>query len=139
MNKFVRNALAVLAGLIGGSIINMLIVNYGGALIPTPEGFDFSTLEGLQEGMKNMEPKHFIMPFLAHALGTFFGAFICVKLAKTSHRNLAMLIALGFFTGGFINVMMLPSPLWFSITDLLLAYFPMAYLAWKVFGSNTIN
>lgn len=136
MNKFVRNALAVLVGLVGGSIINMLIVNYGGVIIPTPEGFDFSTMEGLKEGMQQMQPKHFLMPFLAHALGTFVGASICVTIAKSSRRNLAMLIALGFFTGGFINVMMLPSPLWFSVVDLSLAYFPMAFLAWIFFGKK---
>jgi len=34
--------------------------------------------------------------------------------------------------GGIANVLMLPSPLWFSIVDLAGAYLPVAFLAGKL-------
>ena len=40
------------------------------SLIPPPEGADVTTLEGLKTSMHLFQPKHFLMPFLAHALGT---------------------------------------------------------------------
>jgi hypothetical protein len=75
-----------------------------------------------------MQPKHFLMPFLAHALGTFVGAFIAAKIAATSKMVIAIAIGIVFMIGGIMMVMMLPSPLWFDATDLALAYIPMAYL-----------
>jgi hypothetical protein len=43
---------------------------------------------------------------------------------------MVMLIASLFFAGGIYMVMLLPSPLWFNLTDLILAYFPMAFLGY---------
>ncbi|MBV6473611.1 MAG: hypothetical protein JPMHGGIA_01904 [Saprospiraceae bacterium] len=78
--------------------------------------------------MHLFQPQHFIMPFAAHALGTFSGAFIAVSLSGTRPIAAAMAVGLVFLVGGIINVVMLPSPLWFTLTDLLLAYLSMAWL-----------
>jgi peptidyl-dipeptidase Dcp len=82
------------------------------------------------KAMELMQPKHFIMPFLAHALGNFSGALLCSALAASFRFYMVMLIASLFFVGGIYMVMLLPSPLWFNLTDLILAYFPMAYLGY---------
>ena len=37
-----------------------------------------------------------------------------------------------FLAGGIANVYMLPSPVWFSTLDLVMAYVPMAWLAHRV-------
>jgi hypothetical protein len=79
-----------------------------------------------------MEPKHFIMPFLAHALGTFFGAVLCTLIARSYQMILALSIGLAFFIGGFMMVFQLPAPLWFDLIDLIFAYFPMAWLGYRV-------
>jgi hypothetical protein len=76
-----------------------------------------------------MEPKHFLLPFLAHALGTFAGAFLTATLAATHKMKFALGIGAWFLLGGILNIMMLPSPVWFTLVDLAGAYFPMAYLA----------
>ncbi len=39
-------------------------------------GADVTTTEGLRAALPLFEPKHFIMPFLAQALGTFTAAYI---------------------------------------------------------------
>lgn len=132
MHPILRNTLAVVAGAIAGSFINGGIISISGSLIPPPEGADISTEAGLKAAMHLFEPKHFLMPFLAHALGTLGGAFLTAKLAASRHLILALLIGMLFFAGGFAMVLMLPAPAWFNATDLLLAYFPMAWLGWRM-------
>lgn len=131
MNPIVKNVLAVIAGLIGGSIVNMSIIMISGSVIPPPAGADVTTAEGLKASMHLFEAKHFIMPFLAHALGTLSGAFIAALIAATNKAKYALIIGFVFLAGGIANVMMLPSPLWFSILDLAGAYLPMAYMGGK--------
>jgi formate hydrogenlyase subunit 3/multisubunit Na+/H+ antiporter MnhD subunit len=134
MNPVVKNILAVVLGLFIGGIVNTAIVMISGSIIPPPEGTDLKTMEGLLAAMPLMEPKHFLMPFLAHALGTLVGAFIAAKIAANNKMTFAMVIGCCFLVGGIMNIVMLPSPLWFTIVDLLLAYIPMAY-----FGGTIVS
>ncbi|MDN3677081.1 hypothetical protein QWY90_07125 [Flavobacterium paronense] len=126
-----KNILAVVTGLIIGGTVNMSIIMTSGSIIPPPEGADLTTMEGLQAAMPLMEPKHFLLPFLAHALGTIVGAIIAASIATTYKMRFAMAIGICFLVGGVLNVFMLPSPIWFTVVDLGLAYIPMAYLGGK--------
>jgi len=132
MNPKLKNILAVIAGLIGGSIVNMSIIMMSGSVIPPPAGADVTTAEGLKASMHLFEPKHFIMPFLAHALGTLAGAFLAALIAATHKFKFGVAIGFVFLAGGIANVMMLPSPLWFTILDLVVAYLPMAYIGGRL-------
>ena len=132
MKKIITNIVAVLIGLFIGAFINGGIISISGDIIPPPPGANLKTMEGLIDAMRIMEPKHFIMPFLAHALGTFFGAVLCTLLARSYQMILALSIGLAFFIGGFMMVFQLPAPLWFDLIDLIFAYFPMAWLGYKI-------
>lgn len=136
MKPIVKNILAVIAGIILGSACNMSIILISGSVIPPPEGADVTTSEGLIASMHLFEPKHFIMPFLAHALGTFVGALIAASIAASHKVRFAMSIGIFFLIGGFINILMLPSPLWFNAVDLIFAYIPMAYLSTRLVVKN---
>ena len=68
------------------------------------------------------------MPFLAHALGTLAGAYLTGLVAVGQKMRLALVVGVVSLIGGVTAVVMLPSPLWFTVTDLGLAYIPMAYL-----------
>ncbi|RTY89123.1 hypothetical protein [Flavobacterium sp. GT3R68] len=128
MRPIVKDILAVLAGFIIGSLVNMGIIMISGNIIPPPNGADVTTMEGLKASIHLFEPKHFIFPFLAHALGTFTGAFLAAKFAVTHKMRFAMIIGVLFLIGGIANILMLPSPTWYTILDLVGAYIPMAYL-----------
>lgn len=133
MNKTLRNILAIVAGAVVGSAVNMGIIMVSGSIIPPPEGVDNTTVEGLKAGIHMFQPKHFLFPFLAHALGTFIGALLAALIASTRKMLFAMIIGVFFLAGGIANILMLPSPLWFTLVDLLAAYLPMAFLAgWLV-------
>lgn len=137
MNPILRNILALLLGIVVGSIVNMGIISVSGSIIPPPEGADVTTMEGLKEALPMFEPKHFIMPFLAHALGALAGAFLAAKLAANNKKKFAYGVAGFFLLGGIANAFMLPGPTWFAVTDILLAYIPMGWLGGKLAVKNT--
>lgn len=139
MHPILRNILAILAGVVAGSAVNMGIIMVSGSIIPPPNGADVTTTEGLIASMHLFEPKHFIFPFLAHALGTFAGAFLAAFIAANHKIKLALGIGVFFLAGGIASVMMLPSPTWFTVLDLTAAYIPMAFLAGKLAAGKKSN
>jgi len=132
VNSTIKNILSVIAGLVIGSIVNMGLITISGSIIPLPEGVDNTTMEGLKESMHLFQAKHFIFPFLAHALGTLVGAYLAAKIAATKKITFAMIIGFFFLAGGIFSVTMLPSPSWFSILDIVVAYIPMAWIGGKL-------
>jgi hypothetical protein len=132
MNSVLKNSLAVIAGLVLGSIVNMSLITISGSIITPPKGADVTTMEGLKSSIHLFQPKHFIFPFLAHALGTFIGALITAIIASTHKIKLTLSIGAFFLLGGIINSFLLPAPTWFIVVDILFAYIPMAWLGWKI-------
>ncbi len=139
MNNIFQNVLAIMGGLVLGSLVNMGIIIISGNVIPPPEGVDVTSMESLAETIHLFEPKHFIMPFLAHALGTLAGAMLAVRVAATNGRSYALVIGFVFLAGGIYNVMILPAPMWFNVLDLVVAYIPMAWIATKLIKSRTVT
>lgn len=132
MNPLVRNVLAVILGLVAGSIVNMLVVTASNSIVPPPAGADMKTAEGIRAAMPRMTPVHFLMPFLAHALGTLAGAFVAAVTAASHKRKFALAIGVLFLAGGIAAVSMIGGPLWFIVCDLVLAYLPMAWLGGRM-------
>jgi uncharacterized membrane protein YeaQ/YmgE (transglycosylase-associated protein family) len=123
-----RGVIGVVLGSIIGGQLNMWIINHSTDFIPGPAGADVKTMEGLQKSIHLFEPKHFIMPFLAHAIGTLVAALLASLFAKSHRKRCAIATGIVFLFGGAMAVSMLPAPLWFNITDLAFAYIPMAML-----------
>jgi hypothetical protein len=136
MNSTLRNILAVILGLVIGSIVNGAIIQISGSIIPPPEGADLKTMEGLKASMHLFTPINFLMPWLAHALGTFVGALVAALIAANNKMKFAIAIGCVFLIGGIMAVYMLPAPMWFNIVDLALAYIPMGWLAGKMATRN---
>jgi len=132
MNPILKNILAIVAGAVVGIIVNSGIILMSSSLIEFPEGVDPSSVESLKENIHLFQPKHFIFPFLAHALGTLIGSFVAAKFAATHSLKLALGIGVFFLLGGIVNVMMLNGPLWFTLLDLIIAYIPMAFIGAKL-------
>lgn len=136
MHPIIRNILAVVAGIAAGSIVNMGIIMISGSIIPPPEGADINSIEGLRSSMPLFTPRHFIFPFLAHALGALAGGAVAAYIAITHRMRVALAVGLFFLAGGIMMVLQLPSPLWFTVLDLGVAYIPMAWLGYKCAGSR---
>lgn len=134
MNATLRNILAVIAGLfIGGSINSLIVqVSASGVLFPFPEGVDLKTAEGWKAALPLLKPQHFILPFLAHALGTLAGALIAAMFGASRQLLLAMIVGVLFLIGGIAACFLIPAPIWFMISDLALAYIPMAWIGHRL-------
>ena len=130
--SLLRNVLAIVAGIVLGGIVNMAIITFGASLIPPPPGVDVSNTESLAKGMHLFEPRHFVMPFLAHAVGTLAGALAAYLIAATYRARIAYAIGAVFLLGGIAASFMIPAPAWFIALDLLAAYLPMAWLAVRI-------
>jgi hypothetical protein len=130
MNPILKNILAVIAGIIIGSIVNMSLIIVSGKIIPPPNGIDVTTEAGLKTAMHLMEPKHFLFPFLAHAVGTLVGAFATAYIAFNHQLKFALVIGCLFLFGGISMIFALKAPMWFNVTDAILAYIPMALLGY---------
>jgi len=132
MKTTLRNILAGIAGVIVGSMVNMGLIMMSDSVISPPAGVDVTDMESLQESMHLFAPRHFVFPFLAHALGTLVGAIVAACFAASHKLRFALGIGAVFLVGGIMNVFMLPAPAWFVTLDLTCAYLPMGWLGGKL-------
>ena len=105
MNPTLKNVLAVIAGIIIGSIINMGLIILGASIIPVPEGVDAMDPESLKNS---------------------------ARIAASKNMMFALGIGAFFLIGGVVNVINLPAPTWFEALDLIVAYLPAAWLGGKL-------
>lgn len=132
MSPTLRNTLAVVAGIVVGMLVNGGLIALSPHMVAPPAGVDVSNTESLREGIHLFTPRHFIMPFLAHALGTLAGALVAYRLAATRKPTWAWVIGCCFLLGGIAASAMIPAPTWFIALDLIAAYLPMAWLAIRI-------
>ena len=132
MPNLLRNVLAIVAGIVIGGVVNTALITISPSLIPPPAGVDVNSAESLSKAMHLFEPRHFVMPFLAHAVGTFAGALAAFLIAASYKAQIAYVIGAVFLCGGVAASFMIPAPTWFIALDLLAAYLPMAWLAIQI-------
>jgi uncharacterized membrane protein YqgA involved in biofilm formation len=132
MNSKLQNILGLLFGVIIGSMVNMSIVSISGSLIPLPAGVNPEDVKSIRENIHLFQSKHYVMPFLAHAIGTLSGAFIAAKIATSRKRMYANIIGVFFLVGGISAAAMIGTPILPTTIDLVFAYLPMAWIAYKL-------
>lgn len=132
IRKVVRNFCAVVVGLILGGSVNMAIVTLGPVVIPLPDGVDILDSSKFAENLQKLEPQNFLAPWLAHALGTWVGAFAAAKLSVDRGWFLAVVVSCVFLMGGVTMIVGYGGPLWFAVIDLVFAYLPMGFFGAKV-------
>lgn len=143
--KILRNILAVILGIIVGSLVNMLIVVLSYDIVPYPEGVismdlgDMFNMQAMQTSIDSIKSHidkftftHYIFPFLAHAIGTFVGAWVAAIIAGTRKMLFALVIGAYFLLGGILNATDLGMPFLAAAIDLVFAYIPFAYLGGKL-------
>jgi hypothetical protein len=128
MKTILRNILAVVVGLVVGGTVNMALITVSPHVIRPPAGVDVTDAQSLASSIHLFEPKHFLFPFLAHALGTLAGALLAFLIAASYRSVFAYAIGAFFLTGGIAASFMIPAPKWFIALDLAAAYIPMAWI-----------
>ena len=134
MGTKLKNVLAVIVGCVVGSIANMILVTVGPQVIPPPDGVDVTDVGSIRSSMHLFEFRHFIFPFLAHALGTLAGAWLAALIAASCRLAAALAVGGLFLVGGIANAFMIGSPVLFTVADLVGAYIPMAWIGARLTG-----
>lgn len=130
--KIVKFVLAVLLGAFIGGTVNMALIMASPFIVPLPEGINPADMNSLVENIHLFKPINYLMPFLAHALGTLVGAIIAGWIAPQYKMYFAMAIGFLFLWGGIDMSMQIDAPTWFDILDIGVAYLPMAYLGYLI-------
>jgi hypothetical protein len=128
MMTILRNILALVVGVVVGSGVNMSLIVLGPTVIAPPAGIDLTDARSLSANMHLLEARHFVFPFLAHALGTLAGSLAAFLIAGSRGLALAITVGAVFLAGGVAAAFMIPAPAWFIALDLALAYLPMAWI-----------
>lgn len=134
MKILLRGLLAVIVGLIAGGIVNMGLVMLGPHVFPPPAGVNVADAESIRASVHLFEPRHFVFPFLAHALGTLVGAIVAYLIAAARRTAFAYAIGVINLAGGIAAATMIPAPAWFLVLDLGIAYLPMAWVGARLGG-----
>ena len=132
MKQIVLCFLAIFAGALIGSVANMLIISFSTTIIPLPKGADNSSIKSLEQTIHLFQFKHFIMPFLAHAAGSIIGDTIAAWIATRNELLVALTIGSFFLFSGVMMVFKLPTPIWFNVIELTLAYLPMSWIGYRI-------
>ncbi len=127
MKTILRNGLAVIIGLLVGGSLNMALVLIGPHVIAPPKGVNMGDAASLSASIHLLEPRHFLFPFLAHAIGTLAGALATHLIASSYRATLGYVIGALFLIGGISAAFMIPAPVWFIALDIVVAYIPMAW------------
>lgn len=139
MNKTLRTflitLLAIFTGMLIGGIVNIALIVASPSIIPLPEGVNPADTESLKENIHRFTAKHYVMPFLAHALGTLVGAIVSVFIVKglkenTMQLKAALSIGILFLWGGIQTSIDIASPLAPTLVDAVLCYIPMALIGY---------
>ncbi|MFO0624475.1 MAG: hypothetical protein U0325_02575 [Polyangiales bacterium] len=139
MKDIPRILAAVTLGLLVGAAINMALVMLGGALVPPPPGVTVTDEDSLRRAIPLFGARHFVFPLLAHAMGSLVGAHVAARIAPVTARRWALLVGGFFLVGGLQMARHLPSPTWFLVADLGLAYLPAAWLGARLAPGPTTD
>lgn len=125
MNPILRNVLAVIVGVAACMLLNGFLLAQMLKLVPPPVGFPL-------EDMSTYEAKHFLSPFIAHAVPSLVGGFLAALIAATRKMTFALVVGAVHLLGGIMAAFMIPAPVWFIVLDLVVAYIPMAWIGGKL-------
>lgn len=134
--KLVRNIFSVIVGIAVCMLVNGGIIAMSPSVIPPPAGVNVNDLESIKASMHLFEPKHFLMPFLAHALGSLVGGLAAALIAANHKMTFALVIGSVHLAGGIAAAFLIPAPAWFIASDLIVSYIPMAWIGGKVGGGT---
>jgi hypothetical protein len=132
--KLRRYILAVILGIVACFIAKFVVISISGSIISPPEGMNMNDMESIKANAHLFQPKHFIMPFMDHALGSLVGGLVAALVAASRKMTFAIVIGAIHLLGGIAAAFIVPAPIWFIVLDLVVAYIPMAYLGGLIFS-----
>lgn len=113
-----KTFLATVAGIIVGVFTIWAIEAIGHLLFPLPAELTPTNLEELKQVVMIMPIKSLLVVIIAQIIGVFSGMYVGFIMQRESLTPLYIIAGLFIFST-VLNLILMPHPTWFMITDLL--------------------
>jgi len=129
---------AVVLGVVAGSVVNMMLVSVSQMAYPLPDAIDPNDLEALKAYVEanGMAAGALLIVLLAHSGGSLVSGVVCGVIAQRAWYLGATILGVIWMCGGMFMLTVLPSPTWFAVADTVL-YVPAALLGVRIGGAFT--
>jgi len=124
-----RTALAVVAGFVAGSLLVFAVESLGHRVFPPPAGLDPSDPASIRAAMAQLPVGALLAVLVAWIAGSFVGGWVAALISRRVVP--ALIVGLIILAASAANLIMIPHPLWFAISGLLVIL-PAAWLGGKV-------
>lgn len=116
-----------------GAMAGMMLIAVGqwamSAIYPLPPGTDLQDMKSVAKAMAAMPAGAYGVLLANYIICSFCAGLVATLVAKRVTARPAVVVGMVLTLAGLYNVISLPQPLWFSITNLLV-YLPFSYLGY---------
>lgn len=115
----IRNAAAVVAGVVTAFVLIMLIEKLGHMIYPPPTDLDWSDPAAVRPYMATMPVLALLFPMFAWMIATFVGSLLGCFIGTARPLAFAGIVGGLVLAGTVANLIVIPHPLWFSILSVV--------------------
>ena len=127
----IRNIAALIAGIVTAFASIYLIKNLGHTIYPPPPDLDFSDPEAMRPYIATLPIIALLFPMFGWFIGAFAGSLVADFCGNAKPYVFAGIVGGLVLAATIANLILIPHPLWFSITSLL-GIIASAWLATRV-------
>lgn len=130
-----RKILAVIGGIVSGSLTVAAVEMLGHYLYPLPKGMktdDMKTddMEAMKEYIPNAPFMALFFVIIAYALAALVVGFVSTKIANDGKNKYAIIGGIIFLIITIVNLVMLPTPIWFWVLGI--AVWGLVFVGYKL-------
>lgn len=114
-----KKIMAVIAGIIVGSICVWAVETVNHLIYPYPEGMKPGDMEGFKNYIEALPFLGKFMVIIGYALGALVSGFIATKISKDGKPTAALICGIIFLVFTIYNMTVLPTPIWFWVLGIL--------------------
>ena len=122
-----KNALAVVAGLLAAFVVFTAIEGLSSIIHPPPPGLNMKNPEMMKEYIATLPLSAKIMVLAAYVIGSLVAGVVVAKVSKSSDKKLPIITGSILTVAAIANLFMIPAPIWFVVINLLI-YIPFVLL-----------
>ena len=115
----IRNIAALIAGIVTAFASIYLIKNLGHTIYPPPPDLDFSDPEAMRPYIATLPIIALLFPMFGWFIGAFAGSLVANFCGDAKPYVFAAIVGGLVFAATVADLILIPHPLWFSITALL--------------------
>lgn len=111
--------MAVVAGIITGSVCIWAVETLNHLMYPYPEGMKANDMDSFKNYVENLPFLGKFIVILGYALGALVAGFVATKVSKNGKYTAAVICGIVFLCFTIYNMSVLPTPFWFWILGIL--------------------